>query len=286
MAAKKSPRHVRKSARKSAAEPLESEPVRLQKLLAAAGLASRRGAEELIRQERVSVNGRTAKIGDSALPSDVVALDGEKIAQEPLSYWIVHKPLGVLSTVSDPLKRRTILELLPERATRLYPVGRLDRESTGLVLLTNDGPLTQVLLHPSLGNEREYLVTARGAVSEKSLARLARGVHLEDGRTAPAVVKKVHYLEKQDMTSFSLTLTEGRKRQIRRALLALGHPVKKLVRTRMGPLRLGRLEPGAARELRSDELSGLRAHVARLQSERTPTTRRPRKGRAGPRPRG
>ena len=263
--------------------------MRVQKVLAAAGIASRRGAEELIRQERVTVNGRVAKVGDSVTGDDVVAFDGERVRHETLAYWIVHKPLGVLSTVSDPHNRRTILELLPGESGRLYPVGRLDRESTGLVLLTNDGPLTQVLLHPSLGNEREYEVVARGEVPEKAFQRLARGVHLEDGKTAPAVVKKIQYLGKPDLTRFSLTLTEGRKRQIRRAMLALGHPVKKLTRTRMGPLRLGRLESGTARELRPDELKALRAHVARLtkarRSEKTPraSARGTRAPRSGPR---
>lgn len=246
----------------------------MQKLMASAGIASRRACEELIRQERVTVNGRTASIGESVEPGrDVVALDGERIAVEALRYWLVHKPLGVLSSVTDPHGRTTILDLVSGVDARLYPVGRLDRESTGLVLLTNDGAVTQALLHPSIGNEREYQVTARGEISEKSFARLSRGVHLEDGRTAPAVVKQPRYVESQDVTTFSLILTEGRKRQIRRALLALGHPVKRLVRTRMGPLRLGKLDPGAARELRPDEVKALRTHVASLVKRKAPRSR-------------
>lgn len=150
----------------------------------------------------------------------------------------------------------------------MYPVGRLDWGTSGLVLLTNDGAMTHVLLHPALGNEREYRVTVRGSVLEKTRRRLARGIRLADGVAAPAVVGVVHYDPDADTSSFALTLIEGRKHQIRRSLRALGHPVKKLVRVRMGPLRLGRLRRGAARPLRADEVRALRAHVAALQRQR------------------
>ncbi|MBW2388541.1 MAG: rRNA pseudouridine synthase [Deltaproteobacteria bacterium] len=240
--------------------------VRLQKLLASAGFGSRRACEEFIKQGRVSVNGEDAKLGDSADPaSDLVRLDGEKLIGEKLAYWIVNKPEGVITSVRDPEGRATILGLLPATGSRLFPVGRLDLGTSGLVLLTNDGGLTQRLLHPSLGNEREYRVTVKGCVEEKTFGRLRSGVHLEDGKTGRSDVSKIRVDPKSQTTTFSLVLTEGRKRQIRRSLLALGHPVKKLVRVRMGPLRLGRLARGQARPLRSDEVRALREHVAGLR---------------------
>ncbi len=286
---KPSPKHRRAPKRRQRASkpapsnrPIDpvSGRVRLQKLLASAGFGSRRACEELIKQGRVSVNGEDAKLGDSADPaSDVVRLDGEKLVGEKLAYWIVNKPEGVITSVRDPEGRATILGLLPDTGSRLFPVGRLDLGTSGLVLLTNDGGLTQRLLHPSLGNEREYRVTVKGCISEKTFGRLRSGVHLEDGKTGRSEVTKIRVDSKAATTTFSLMLTEGRKRQIRRSLLALGHPVKKLVRVRMGPLRLGRLAYGQARPLRSDEVRALRKHVAGLrptQKKRRATKRRSR----------
>jgi 23S rRNA pseudouridine2605 synthase len=233
--------------------------VRLQKLLAAAGVASRRAAEALLRAGRVSVNGRPAQLGDSARPGlDRVAVDGRPVARPPLDYWMLHKPRGVLTSVRDPHGRPTVVDLLPSRERRLFPVGRLDLDSEGLVLLTNDGELAHVLLHPSHETEREYRVSARGRVPAAALRRLARGVELEDGRTAPARVGRARFDARADQTHFALTLVEGRKRQIRRALAALGHPVVRLVRVRMGPLRLGGLPSGRARPLSRDERRALR----------------------------
>jgi len=249
----------------------DTQRVRLQKILAAAGFGSRRSAEEYLRQGRVTVNGELASLGDSADPSrDVVELDGERLTSQTLSYWMIHKPTAVLSTLRDDEGRRTVVDLLPPGVPRVYPVGRLDWDTSGLVLLTNDGALTHVLLHPSLGSEREYHVTVKGDLPEKVRRRLARGIRLEDGITAPAVVGAVQHDPDAGTSSFSLTLTEGRKHQIRRSLLALGHPVKKLVRVRMGPLRLGRLRRGAARPLRQDEVRALQAHAAALQRSATP----------------
>ena len=240
--------------------------MRLQKIIAASGIASRRASEEFLRQGRVSVNGTPAKLGDSADPvRDVVTLDGEPIARDPLTYWMLHKPIGVLTTTSDPEQRATVLQLLPRGLPRLFPVGRLDRDSAGLVLLTNDGDLAHRLLHPSLGNEREYQVTVKGEVAQRVLRRLERGVRLDDGPTAPAKVGRVHFDAATGLTELTLTLIEGRKRQIRRSLRALGHPVKRLVRVRIGPLRLGRLERGEARPLRPEEVEKLRAHARKLK---------------------
>jgi pseudouridine synthase len=204
------------------------------------------------------VNGRIAELGDSADPErDVIEVDGTPVHPEPLAYWVVHKPRGVLTTVRDPFGRPTVVELLPESSERLFPVGRLDLDTEGLVLLTNDGRLAHALLHPSHQIEREYRVTARGRVAAKRLRQLAQGIALEDGVTAPARVGRPSYDAATGTTSFALTLIEGRKRQIRRALRALGHPVVGLLRVRMGPLRLGGLAPGAARRIDARERCAL-----------------------------
>ena len=235
---------------------------RLQKILAAAGVASRRQAEDLLRAGRVSVNGERAELGQSADPGrDVVTVDGVPVAREPFAYWLLHKPRDVITTVHDPQGRATVLDLLPPEAreVRLFPVGRLDRETEGLVLLTNDGALAHVLLHPSHETEREYRVTVKGRATAAELGRLAEGIELEDGVTAPARVGRARFDAGGGTTRFGLTLVEGRKRQIRRALEALGHPVVRLVRVRMGPLRLGRLASGRARPLASAERRALLA---------------------------
>ena len=249
--------------------PLETVPLsgllRLQKVLAAAGVASRRAAEELIRAGRVSVNGETAEIGVSVDPAvDVVRVDGEKIRAEKPRYWVLHKPKGVLTTLADPHGRRTVRDLIPGSAGRVHPVGRLDFDSSGLVLLTNDGVLTQKLLHPSRESEKEYRVTFKGEMTDRDLKRLRQGVHLDDGPSKPIRVEGLRFDSDRELSSCQLTLTEGRKRQIRRMLLRVGHPVKKLVRTRMGPIRLGRLGVGLVRALRADEVRSLRRYVESL----------------------
>jgi 23S rRNA pseudouridine2605 synthase len=233
---------------------------RLQKILAEAGIASRRAAEDLLRSGRVSVNGRVAKLGDSAEPErDEVAVDGVPVAREPSVYWLLHKPRGVITTVRDPEGRSTVRDLVPDREHRLFPVGRLDRDTEGLLLLTNDGRVAHALLHPSHESEREYRVTVRGRISAASLARLAAGIELEEGRTAPARVGRAEFDAVAGSARFTLTLIEGRKRQIRRSLAALGHPVLRLLRVRMGPLELGDLAPGQARRLRPAERRALLA---------------------------
>jgi 23S rRNA pseudouridine2605 synthase len=179
------------------------------------------------------------------------------VEREAPAYWIVHKPRGVLTTVRDPEGRRTVVDLLPDREARVFPVGRLDRDTEGLVLLTNDGALAQVMLHPSHETEREYRVSVRGRIPRKSLERLAAGVAIDGRPTAPASVGTAHYDAETDTTRFRLSVIEGRNRQIRRALEALGHRVVRLVRVRMGPLRLGGLAPGAFRPLTPAERSAL-----------------------------
>jgi 23S rRNA pseudouridine2605 synthase len=245
---------------------------RVQKLLAAAGLASRRAAEEWIRAGRVRVDGAVVQIGDRADPErQTITVDGKRVRSSPPASWAVHKPRGLLTTVRDTDGRRTVMDLLPPGLPRLYPVGRLDLDTEGLVLLTNDGALAHALLHPSLGSEREYQVTARGRISEASLDRLASGVELDDGRTAPAEVSAARFDARANATRFVLVLREGRKRQIRRALAALGHPVVRLVRTRLGPLRMGRLPAGAARPLTGGELRTLERHALALRRRQKPT---------------
>lgn len=235
---------------------------RLQKILAEAGVASRRAAEALLRAGRVTVNGRVATLGESAEPDrDVVAVDGAPVGRELLVYWLLHKPRGVITTVRDPEGRPTVLGLVPDRGHRLYPVGRLDRDTEGLLLLTNDGRVAHALLHPSHESEREYRVTVSGRISAEALRRLAAGVELEEGRTAPARVGRAVFDPATGSACFPLTLIEGRKRQIRRSLAALGHPVRRLVRVRMGPLLLGDLAPGQARPLRPSERRALLAAV-------------------------
>jgi 23S rRNA pseudouridine2605 synthase len=227
-------------------------------------VASRRRAEDLIRAGRVAVNGAPAGLGDAADPRrDVVTLDGRRLRAEPLEYWLVHKPRGVLTTARDPQGRATVLDLVRGSRVRLFPVGRLDRDTEGLLLLTNDGPLAHALLHPSHEVEREYDVRVRGQVRDATFRQLERGVELDDGRTAPAAVARVRREARSDTTRFHLVLGEGRKRQIRRSLAALGHPVLALRRVRMGPLRLGRLAPGDARRLEPRELRALERVAAR-----------------------
>jgi 23S rRNA pseudouridine2605 synthase len=218
-----------------------------------------------VREGRVAVNGRVAGLGDGADPEhDRITLDGRPVRAEAPVYWLLHKPRGVLTTARDPEGRRTVMDLVPERTARVFPVGRLDRDTEGLLLLTNDGELAQALLHPSRESPRVYRVTVKGRFSDAAADRLARGVRLDDGTvTAPAKVGPRRHVAATDRTTFTLTLVEGRKRQIRRALLALGHRVHRLVRTKMGPLTLGRLPAGGARRLTVGEERRLLEHARR-----------------------
>jgi len=266
------------------ADELFDSRVRLQKLLAAAGFGSRRDCEDLLRDERVTVNGRVVELGERADPrADEIRVDGERLVAERPAYWILHKPRGVVTTVRDEEGRRTVLDLMPPSVGRVFPVGRLDRETSGLLLLTNDGDTAHALLHPSLGNEREYRVNVKGRIDDKAIERLEKGLVLEEGRTAPARVASLRWDPDQGTSSFSLTLVEGRKRQIRRSLLVLGFPVRRLVRVRMGPLRLGRLGVGEARPLRAAERRVLLEHVTSLREGTSKDSRRGRPASQGSR---
>jgi len=233
---------------------------RLQKVLAHAGVASRRASEALITQGRVSVNGQVVtELGVKVDPQqDAIAVDGRplpKRVEKPV-YILLHKPRNVLSATRDDRGRPTVLDLVdvPER---VYPVGRLDFQSEGLILLTNDGDLTQKLTHPSHQVEKEYHVLIGGSPTTPTLARWRQGgIEVEGKPVAGAVVEKLN--DEGDSTWLQIILTEGRKREIREVAKALGHPVKKLIRVRLGPLKLGQLNPGNWRHLNPDEIERLK----------------------------
>ncbi|MDP3880296.1 MAG: pseudouridine synthase [Dehalococcoidales bacterium] len=232
----------------------------LLKVLSEAGIASRRKLTEAIKQGRVTVNGQVVDGFRFPVDSarDRVALDGRAIGFQTQSsvYLLLNKPAGVLSTTHDERGRKTVLSLLPPkyRHLRLYPVGRLDLDSTGLLLLTNDGDLTYHLTHPRFEHEKEYLVAIDGGLSPEEKRKLEQGIELDGKRTAPATVREVKNLPP---FNYSITLHEGRKRQLRRMLAALGYRVQHLKRVRMGSLGLGSLREGAVRELDKREVRAL-----------------------------
>jgi 23S rRNA pseudouridine2605 synthase len=238
-----------------AAYAFQIEPMRLAKHLAHAGVASRRGAERLIRDGRVSVSGHPVLEPAHEVTEDsVICVDGRPVSgAERRVVYAVNKPLGVLSTASDPHGRPTVVEMLTDIDLRLYPVGRLDADSTGLILLTNDGELAHRLTHPSFEVPKTYRVRVGGGPpSEQALRRLREGVRLEDGMSAPARVRRV------SAGVLELTIHEGRNRQVRRMCEAVGHPVRALERVAFGALELGDLRPGAHRRLGDREIGLLR----------------------------
>jgi 23S rRNA pseudouridine2605 synthase len=228
---------------------------RLAKHLAHAGVASRRAAEQIIAAGRVSVDGRTVTDPARGVTGDeAIAVDGRPLGGAPRRVvYALHKPAGVVSTAHDPQGRRTVVDLVPEARTRLYPVGRLDADTTGLILLTNDGDLANHLMHPRYEVPKTYRAkVANGPVGERALRTLREGVELDDGRTAPARVRPLGPGE------LELTIREGRKRQVRRMCAEVGHPVRSLKRVAFGPLRLGDLREGAVRRLSPHEVERLR----------------------------
>ncbi|OGQ77962.1 MAG: pseudouridine synthase [Deltaproteobacteria bacterium RIFCSPLOWO2_12_FULL_60_19] len=236
---------------------------RLQKIIARAGLASRREAETWIQQGRVTVNGAVVKqLGSQAdADRDKIKVDGKLIPRPALSYILFHKPPGLLTSMRDPQGRPDLGHWLESlgRKGRLFPVGRLDFNSSGLLLLTNDGPLAQRLTHPRYGVRKLYRVKVSGHPSESELERLRKGIRLEDGWTAPAKVSVVERLHKKAWVE--IEIHEGRYREVRRMFETLGYFVEKLVRVRMGPLRLGSLGPGEYRSLSPREITALRKIV-------------------------
>ena len=229
---------------------------RLQKVLARAGLASRRVCEDLIAEGRVKVNGEVADLGRRVDPvADVIEVDGALVPTAPgLVYYLLNKPAGVVTTAADTHGRPTVVELVPAEP-RVFPIGRLDADTEGLLLLTNDGELTHRLTHPSFGVEKEYLASVEGDPSPAVLRRLREGIELEDGPTAPAKAVRV------SEGLIRVTIHEGRNRQVRRMCEAVGHPVTRLVRSRIGSLADRKLKPGEWREVTPDEVRALASSV-------------------------
>ena len=245
-----------------ASGPLPAGAVRLQKLIAGTGIASRRKAEEMIAAGRVTVNGKVVtELGTKVDPvRDHVKVDGKHIsAAQPFVYLILNKPKNVMSTLDDPGGRTTVKDYLRGVSVRVFPVGRLDFDSEGLMLLTNNGDLAQALLHPRYHVPKTYLIKVKGVLTDDEITRLEQGVKLEDGMTSPASVKKVRKVEANSW--LEITIREGRKHQVKRMLESVGHPVIKLMRIRMGPLSLGALEPGEFRFLTDREANALRELV-------------------------
>lgn len=233
--------------------------------MARCGIASRRVCEEMITDGRVVVNGVLATLGDKVDASqDCVAVDGVELSVVPdLVMYLLNKPAGVLSSASDPQGRPTVIELVPSDV-RVYPVGRLDLDTEGLILLTNDGALTHRLTHPSFGVEKEYLAEIEGVITPGALRTLRQGVQLEDGLTSGAQASS------PSPGMVRLTIHEGRNRQVRRMCAAVGHPVKRLVRTRIGPISDSKLKPGEWRQLIRSEVHELQRAVS-LRPEPSPT---------------
>ncbi len=248
-----------------------AEPVRVQKALADAGVASRRGADALVGAGRVTVNGEVAVTGQRVDPAvDALAVDGRPIVPvRTRTYLALHKPAGVTSTVSDRHAEQTVLDLVPPelRATRLYPVGRLDKDSEGLILLTDDGDWTQGLLHPRYGVEREYAIGLRLPLGAAQAEQLSAGIELDEGLATLVSLRQASRLEgarlegarEASLAWYHGVLTQGWKRQLRRMFAAVGTPVERLVRVRIGTLRLGDLAPGAVRPLSAAERERLTA---------------------------
>ena len=226
--------------------------MRLNAYLARAGVASRRGADELIKAGRVTVNGEPGELNTFVQSRDRVAVDGERVALQRLAYVLLHKPAGVVTTARDPQGRPTVVDLVPAEP-RVVPVGRLDADTTGALLLTNDGPLAHRLAHPRYGVEKVYEAEVEGEPDDAALDALRNGIELDDGPTAPARVRRL------GPSRIELAIHEGRNRQVRRMLEAVGHPVRALHRSAYAGLTLEGLEPGRWRELEPSEVDALRA---------------------------
>ena len=225
--------------------------MRLNAYLARAGVASRRKADDLIKAGRVTVNGEPGQLNTFVRQHDVVQVDGRRVEKQQLTYLLLNKPRDTVTTASDPQGRKTVVELVPGE-TRVVPVGRLDVDTTGALLLTNDGELAHRLAHPRYGVEKAYVVEVEGEPTDATLEQLRAGVELDDGPTAPAKVRRL------TKNILELTIHEGRNRQVKRMLEAVGHPVTRLHRSEYAGLDVDGLEPGRWRELTSDEVERLR----------------------------
>lgn len=234
---------------------------RLQKIMAEAGLGSRRACEVMISANRVQVNGITATLGQKVDPEkDRIVVDGKPLGRgEPKRYFVLNKPFGYITTSKDQFARKSVLDLLPQVKERIYPVGRLDYDSEGLVLLTNDGDLAYRIMHPKFDLSKTYLVRLGGKVTMDAVYRLRTGVVLEDGRTSPAEVQVLK--SEPEFSVLRITITEGRNRQVRRMCSAVGFDVQRLTRTSIGPINLGSLRTGEYRALTAKEVKDLNQAV-------------------------
>jgi 23S rRNA pseudouridine2605 synthase len=230
---------------------------RIQKVLARAGIASRRAIEEMIVRGRIRVNGGRVELGRRIdVSKDLVEVDGSRVPlSADLVYYLMNKPPGVVTTADDDEGRETVIDLLDDVDVRVYPVGRLDLDSEGALLLTNDGDLALRLTHPRFGVSKTYLAEVEGSVKDRTVRQIARGVELDDGVTGPAHARLVD--RGPGGTLIEISVSEGRNRQVRRMLESVGHPVRRLVRIAIGPLMLGRLKPATYRRLRPDEVREL-----------------------------
>lgn len=238
------------------------EKIRLQKLISESGLCSRRKAEELIINGKVKVNGHPASIGDGATYNDVITVNGERIYLEKKRkkyYIMLNKPRGYVTTMSDELDRKCVTELLTGLDERVYPVGRLDRNSEGMLLFTNDGNFANDIMHPSRHISKTYRVTVRPSITEDQLVQLTAGVEIDGRKTLPANVEVLD--EEEGRVVLRIMIREGRNRQIRKMCEAVGLEVARLRRTAIGPVKLGMLKPGTWRELTSEEVKALRNAV-------------------------
>ncbi len=235
-----------------------AEQMRLQKLLAHAGVASRRAAEELIVRGKVRVNGKVVReLGTIVSTDDRVDVSGTRVVLEAQpTYLLMNKPANVVTTMRDPQGRRTVADLVPKGLPRVVPVGRLDYDTSGVLLLTNDGELANILTHPRFGVEKTYRAVVKGRLTPDEIHHLQSGVWLEEFRAASARIRVVG--SRRDSSVLDITIHEGKNRQVRRMFEAVGHPVVELARLRFGPLKLGDLPPGHSRQLTDKELAQLR----------------------------
>jgi len=232
---------------------------RLQKVIAQAGVASRRKAELLIQEGKVTVNGKkVTELGTKVGLNDDVRVEGVPLERERKVYYLFYKPRGVISAVTDDKGRKTVVDFFPHVEERIFPVGRLDYDTSGLLLLTNDGEFANLMTHPSNQMDKTYIVKTEGIVQRHLLKQLASGIKLEDGMTAPARVKEVGVDRKKNRSLLEVTIHEGRNRQVRRMFEAIGHPVQKLRRDRFAHLTLHGLNAGDYRELTAHEIKQLR----------------------------
>ena len=240
------------------------EKIRIQKMIADSGVCSRRKAEELISRGRVKLNGHPVKLGDKCGFKDIITIDGERInipRKKSFRYIMMNKPRGYVTTVSDDLDRRCVMDLLEDVEDRVYPVGRLDRNSEGLLLFTNDGEFANSIMHPSRHISKTYRVTVRPDITDEQLIQLSEGVVIDGKKTLPATV--IVKVKEPGRVVLLMTIKEGRNRQIRKMCEAVGLEVARLRRISIGPIKLGMLKPGAYRDLSAEELRAIRNAIGK-----------------------